>query len=80
MINYHVNELIDECLGRYYQTFAVTLDTADFVPVECNLMIFSYILKKLRKQFKKIDKEDRKYQRQLAAELKRQRRGANTHE
>lgn len=80
MINYHVNELIDECLCRYYQTFACTLDTAHYVPIEYNLYILSYIAKNLRKQFKKLDREDRKYQRQLAAELKRQRRGANTHE
>lgn len=35
-MNYNKNDLIDECLIRYYQSFACTLDTADYVPNKFN--------------------------------------------
>lgn len=64
MINYNKNELIDECLCRYYETFARTLDTADYVPEKYNNKILAYIFKSMKKQFKKIDREDKRYQKQ----------------
>lgn len=66
MINYHKNEMINECLQTYYATFARTLDTADFVPPAYNKRILRYIFKKMRKAFKRIDKEDKLYQREFA--------------
>ena len=36
MINYNKNKLINTCLVKYYETFALTLDTADFVPEKYN--------------------------------------------
>ena len=65
MINYNKNDLIDECLERYYMTFEKTLDTCDYVPVEYNKKILAYIFKCMRKQFKKINREDRLYQKAL---------------
>ncbi len=65
MINYNKNKLINECLEKYYETFARTLDTADFVPEEYNAKINEYIFKNMRKSFKKVDKEDRRFQRVL---------------
>ena len=62
MINYHKNDLINECLEQYYATFARTLDTADFVPEKYNEKILKYIFKNMKRQFKKIDREDRRYQ------------------
>ena len=64
-MNYNKNDLIDECLLRYYKTFSCTLDTADYVPDKFNNKILAYIFKNMKKQFKKIDKEDKKYQKKL---------------
>lgn len=62
MLNYNKNKLINECLCKYYETFARTLDTADFVPNEYNERIVGYIYKNMRKAFKRVDKEDKRYQ------------------
>ena len=65
MINYNKNKLINKCLVTYYQTFALTLDTADYVPEKYNKKILRYIFKNMKRQFRKIDREDRQYQREL---------------
>ena len=65
MINYNKNKLINECLEKYYETFARTLDTADYVPEKFNKRISAYIFKNMKRQFKKIDREDRRKQREL---------------
>ncbi len=41
MINYNKNKLINECLVKYYETFAHTLDTADYVPEKFNKKILA---------------------------------------
>ena len=64
MLNYNKNKLINKCLLTYYETFAHTLDTSDYVPEKYNNKILKYIFKNMRKQFRKIDKEDRIYQAQ----------------
>lgn len=66
MINYDKNKLINECLVRYYETFAHTLDTADYVPEKYNKKIIAYIFKNMKRQFRKIDRENRRKQRELA--------------
>ncbi len=66
MINYNKNKLINECLCKYYETFAHTLDTADYVPEKYNDKILAYIFKNMKKQFKKIDREDKRYQKAQA--------------
>lgn len=70
MINYNKNKLINECLSKYYDTFAHTLDTADFVPEPYNDRILAYIFKNMRKAFKKIDREDRRFQRAFRKKAK----------
>ena len=70
MINYNKNKLINECLSKYYETFAHTLDTADYVPAKFNDNILMYIFKNMKKQFKKIDRTDKRYQKQVAKRLK----------
>ena len=78
MINYNKNKLINECLCKYYETFAHTLDTADYVPEKYNDKILAYIFKNMKKQFKKIDREDKRYQKSQAAKQKEKaKRGAN---
>lgn len=74
MINYHKNKLINQALDKYYETFSHTLDTAEFVPEKFNDKINNYIFKNMKKAFKKIDKEDRIYQKQA----KRKEKQCNT--
>ncbi len=66
MINYNKNKLINECLVKYYETFAHTLDTADYVPEKFNKRILAYIFKNMKRAFRKVDREDRRKQRELA--------------
>lgn len=66
MINYNKNNLINTCLEKYYETFSRTLDTADFVPEKYNKKILAYIFKNMRRQFKRIDKADKSYQKDVA--------------
>lgn len=68
MINFNKNDLINTTLDRYYDTFAHTLDTSDFVSEKFNKKIAKYIFKNMKKAFRRIDKEDRKYQRKLRKE------------
>ncbi len=70
MINYNKNKLINECLVRYYETFAHTLDTADYVPEKFNKKILAYIFKNMKRQFKKVDREDKRKQRELLKKAK----------
>ena len=65
MINYNVNNLIDKTLKRFYKTYALTLDTDDFVNPKTNRIISKFIDKKLKGKLKEISKEDKKYQQQL---------------
>lgn len=70
MINFNKNKLINEVLEKYYETFSLTLDTADFVPEEYNDKINKYIFKNMKRHFKKIDREDKKFQRKFKKENK----------
>lgn len=71
MLNFNKNELINETLDKYFETFSHTLDTADFVPEKFNKKIHKYIFKNMKKSFRKIDKEDRVFQRKLRLEEKK---------
>ena len=69
MMNYNKNELINTTLDKYYETFSHMLDTSDYVPEKFNDKIGKYIFKNLKKTFKLIDGEDRKYQKQFKKEI-----------
>ena len=69
-MNYNKNELINTTLDKYYETFSHMLDTSDYVPEKFNDKIGKYIFKNLKKTFKLIDGEDRKYQKQFKKEIK----------
>jgi hypothetical protein len=59
-MEFNKNDLIDKTLIRYYQTFALTLDTRDFVPEKYNKKIYKYIFKNMKKKFHQIDLEYKK--------------------
>ena len=65
MINYNKNKLINTCLETYYDTFSRTLDTADFVPERYNKKILAYIFKNMKRQFRRLDREDRRNPRDI---------------
>ena len=71
MLNYNKNKLINECLDKYYETFSKTLDTSEYVPEEYNAKIIVYVFKNLRRTFRSIDREDRKYRRELRRKAKK---------
>ena len=70
MINYNKNKLINQTLDKYYDTFAHMLDTCDYVPEKYNNKIGKYIFKNMKRHFKLIDKEDKKFQKQFKKEKK----------
>lgn len=65
MLNFNKNDLINITLDTFYETFSHTLDTRDFVPTKYADKIDRYIYKNMKIAFKKVDKEDRIYQREL---------------
>ena len=70
MLNYNKNKLINECLSKYYETFAHTLDTVDFGPEQYNDRILAYIFKNMRKAFKRLDREDKRFQKAFRKKAK----------
>lgn len=74
MLNYNKNRFINQYLQKYYKTFAQTLDTADYVLDSDNKKILGYIFYNLQKNFKKLDKVDKRYQRQLKRRMRREKR------
>ena len=69
MINYNKNKLINKTLDKYYETFSHMLDTVDYVPEKYNNKIGKYIFKNMKRHFKLIDKEDRKFQKEFKKKL-----------
>ena len=74
MINYNKNKLINQALDKYYDTFAHMLDTTEYVPQSYNDKIGKYIFKNMKRHFRLINKEDRKFQRKYKKELKAKKR------
>lgn len=70
MINFNKNKLINETLDKFYDTFSHTLNTADYVPEKYNMKICRYIFKNMKVAFRKIDREDRKFQRAFKKKVK----------
>ena len=70
MINFNKNKLINQTLDKYYDTFSHMLDTCDYVPQKYNDKIGKYIFKNMKKSFKIIDKEDKKFQKEFNKKVK----------
>jgi len=64
MINFHKNELINSVLDHYYETFSHSLYNATAATEKYNQKINKYIFRNMKKAFRQIDRDDRKYQRQ----------------
>lgn len=57
------NELLENVMDNYYQTFAKTLNTCDFVPEEYSKKISKYIFNDMKRSFKQAEKEYKRYRR-----------------
>ena len=58
------NELINEVLERYFETFAKTLDTVDYVPAKYGKKIHKFIFKNMRKKFREVNHAYRRAKKQ----------------
>ena len=65
MINYNKCKLMIECLLEYFAVYEVTLDTRDFVRSDDLEDIHKWISKNRKKHQRKINREDRAYQKSL---------------
>ena len=54
------NDLIDEILRKYFATFQLTLDTAEFVPSKHGKRIHAFIFKNMKQKFREINREYRR--------------------
>lgn len=59
------NELMNEVLKNYYETFAMTLDTNDFTPAKYNKKIYKYIFRNFKKKWKEVNVEYKKYKKEI---------------
>lgn len=65
-INYNRNDLLDELHMRFFQSYALTLDTADYVPQSYIDKAYKQIYKCQKAMYKKIGKTDKSYQKWFA--------------
>lgn len=59
-----------ECLEETFQVYNATLDVGDYVPKGHLEKIYIWIFKQMKKKQRRIDREDRKYQRSLKQLIK----------
>lgn len=64
------NELINSVLLNYYETFALTLNSEDFVSPKYNKKIEKYIFKNMKKKFSSCNKEYREWLRKKKRKLR----------
>lgn len=65
------NELINQVLQNYYNTFQIMLDTPDFVPEKINNSISNYLYKRLKKKLKESRKEYKNFLKVKKQKLKK---------
>ena len=70
MIDYNKYDLMKECLAETFDVYKETLDVGDYVPETYLKKIYKWIYKNMKKKQRKIDGDDRKYQRQLKKLIK----------
>lgn len=75
-MNFNMNDLMDAVNIRFFDSFCHTLDVRDYVPERYLVQTEQFIFKCMRKAWKKIAREDKRYQK----ELKRKERHAQTQE
>lgn len=61
-INYNKNDLLDELHARFFQSYALTLDTADYIPKSYIDKVYKQLYKAQKAMYRKIGKTDKDYQ------------------
>lgn len=61
-INYNKNDLLDELHARFFQSYALTLDTADYVPQGYVDKVYKQLYKAQKAMYKKVGGTDKEYQ------------------
>jgi len=54
------NDLINAVLEKYFETFAKTLDTADYVPAKYGKRIHAFIFKNMKRKFREVNRAYKK--------------------
>ncbi len=68
-INYNKNDLLDELHARFFQSYSLTLDTADYIPQKYIDKVYKELYKSQKAQYRKIGKTDKDYQKWFRAQL-----------
>ena len=71
MRDFYFNDQLDATLSRYFETYAITKDTCDYVPENHLLKIHGVIFKNLRRELKIVRREYRAYRAELRAREKK---------
>ncbi len=64
-MNFYRNYLLDECISRFNETYAMLLNTDDFVPNVATRKRRAFILKAEKKAWRQLNREYRRYMRLL---------------
>ena len=64
-MNFYRNYLLDECISRFNRTYAMLLNTDDFVPTVATKKRRAFILKAEKKAWRQLNREYRRYMRLL---------------
>ena len=59
-MEFNKNELLNEVMVNFYNTFALTLDTDDFVPPKYNDKICKIIFREMKKKMRSVNREYKK--------------------
>lgn len=70
-INYNEFDLLDGLINRAFQSFALTLDTENYVPASFIDEVCAWIYKIEKKRYKKLKKQNKQYQKWFEAEFRR---------
>ena len=63
--NYNMNDLMDDCISRFEDTFLLLRDTPDFLPQSVLDKIVAGISKEMNRMWKRLRKYDKSFQRKL---------------
>ncbi len=73
-MNFNMNDLMDAVNIRFFDSFCHTLDVRDYVPERYLVKTEQFIFKCMRKAWKKIARENRRYQKEQAKLCKLEKR------
>lgn len=67
-INYYFNDLYDECIARFNNSYMTMLDTMDYVPLDHIEEQQKELFRRQKKTLRRISREERRFRRRLGRE------------